>query len=316
LVELGPLESGSLIFDSSQWLDRFRDFIDGGFNDGSAEGFRLPEGSTESLPWVGIDRIKLPFNFDVGESLGADDFQLDVAWGADGEAVTTTAPNIVDVTWDPATMTATLQLDGGMGPGEYTLTTLAAAIESRGGKQLAADQSSTFFVLPGDAVDQSEQFFGVYGVDEVDLFFIREHRPGFLVDLQGDHPFDGSYFGYELRADINGDGWVNSFDATLVRDNQIGSHVVNFARTVELWTDWLTRSFAASSRSTETIATDTVDSQTKVASFDTASDETSRSRDSASIPSAGTGEHEQQVDAALADPDLLAANDLDSFSTS
>lgn len=315
-VGIGTLEAGAPIFDSSQWVPWFRDFIDGGFNDGAAAGYRLPEGASDSLPWVGIDRIRLPFNLEVGDSLDPGDFELEGAWGMDAEATATLAPQIVDVTWDGSTRLATLHLDAGLGPGEFTLTAFAAGIESLAGQQLSADQSTTFLVLPGDAVDQSEQFFGVYGVNEVDLAFIRERRSGFLIDLPGNSPWDGSYFDYDPRADINGDGWVNGFDATLVRDNQLGSYVMNVARSLQRWIESRPAPQPRSSLLVQPVD-GAVPETAKVAGFSNAPSSTEASGGSAAPLKLGGGaKRAADVDAALADPALLGDHALDDLSLS
>lgn len=217
-VGVGPITIDSPIADSSQWTPLFRDFVDGGFNDALAEGYRVADGSEVSLPWINIDRIKIPFNVDVEDSLDVDDFLLVGDSGFDADFAGGNVPGITRVDWDQATNSAVLVLDSPLGPNRFVLTVFAEGIESIVGQSMAQDRSYTFYVLPGDSVDRSALTDGYYEVDGMDATFVRNGQAGFLYDGPGSSLLDGPYFNYGLRADLNGDGTVDAVDATAVRD--------------------------------------------------------------------------------------------------
>lgn len=72
-----------LYVNSTFWQPVFRDYLDGGFNDGTAAGFPVPFGYSSSIPWLGLNEIKMRFNSDVGNSLSASDFILTGRLGFD-----------------------------------------------------------------------------------------------------------------------------------------------------------------------------------------------------------------------------------------
>ena len=219
LVGLGETVTiDQVIANSTTWQPTFRDFVDSGFNDGLTEGYRIPAESVESLPWANVDEIKLQFNEDVGASLGVGDFLLAGQSGFDADFVPGVVPSITGVTFDAATNMATVQLDQGMGPNLFSLTVFTEGIQTAGGERLVGgDQSLSLFVLPGDAVDSHVPAGGVYIVNGQDATFIRDRLTGFLFDSPGNNAFDGAYFGYDVRADIDDDGDVDGGDSTLAR---------------------------------------------------------------------------------------------------
>lgn len=113
---------------------------------------------------------------------------------------------------------ATLHLDSALGPNRFTLTVLADGIESSSGGAMLENQTYSLIVLPGDSVDQSGSATAVYSVDGFDATFVRNRQAGFLFDGDEVSILDGSYLGYQARADFNGDGTVDGTDATAVRD--------------------------------------------------------------------------------------------------
>ncbi len=218
-LAIGPgVAIDDLYVNSTTWMPFFRDYIDGGFNDDQAFGFRVTNGSKESIPWRGLDEIKLRFNSDVGDSLSVGDFNLTGQYGWDSHFVPGVVPAIASVAWDADSYTATLQLSVPLGPNRVRVTALAAGIQNSDGWVLSADQTFTIFVLEGDAVDAHAALNGQYNVNGEDWTFIRYHLSSQLIDLPGIAPLDGAYFGYDLRADVNGDGYVNGVDSLVVRD--------------------------------------------------------------------------------------------------
>ena len=220
----GP-QATDLIFDSTEWESIFRDFVDGGFNDGIADGYRLSS-ATEgtSIPWVNIDIIKVQFDSDVGESLDTEDFVLAGMNGFDRESNAGNVPMIESVTFDSMTNVATLNLDGVIGPNAFTLTLVGTGIDD-GTKTMSDSLITDFIVLPGDTVDSSDTApNNLYIVNDQDSQFAINHQTGFLSDSDGDNETDGGQFRYDLRADLDGSGDVLGNDATLASD-RVGSFV-------------------------------------------------------------------------------------------
>lgn len=201
-----------MIINSTSWSPIFRDFLDGGFNDGQASGYRFPSGSSQSVPWINVNEIKLKFTADVGASLSASDFTLAGQNGFDSNGAGFIPP-ISSVSWDVNTLVGTLHLAGVLGPNRVTVTALAADIRSGSGVPLSANQQVTFFVLTGDAADLHVNTNGQYTVNGSDSVFVNNHLSGILIDLPGVNPIDGALAGYDLRADINADGIVNGSDS-------------------------------------------------------------------------------------------------------
>jgi len=235
----GAITVGGLIVNSvadagasiTGWTPIFRDFVDGGFNDGPsmgvsadgiAEGYRITGG--ESLPWVNLNQIKVQFSANVGASLDANDFVLSGMNGFDSNFAAGVVPMIVGpVAFDTSTNIATLQLDQGMGPNQFTLTVLAADIDDGSGGSLAGgDQSFQFLVLPGDSVDVRATNPGgnVLIVNNNDAGFVVSKQSGFLFDGPGNNATDTGYFDYDIRADLDGNGQVQGPDGTIVRNRQ------------------------------------------------------------------------------------------------
>ena len=185
LVEDGP-EVTDLILDSTSWAGIFRDFVDGGFNDGIDEGYRLssaPAGT--SVPWINVDTIKVQFDGDVGASLDVADFILTGQNGFDQDFLLGNIPTITTVTFNSANNTATLALSSEMGPNAFSLTVLAAGVTD-GVNPMLADSTSDFIVLPGDVVDLSSSTpGGLYLVNGPDSSASSAANNGFLFDAPG-----------------------------------------------------------------------------------------------------------------------------------
>ncbi|MEP4223198.1 Calx-beta domain-containing protein [Rhodopirellula bahusiensis] len=220
LVE-GTVTIEDLIADSSQWEPVFRDFIDGGFNDGVAEGYRFLASTDTSLPWVNVDRLKIQFSEDVGASLDVSDFELVGQDGFEASYTPGATPNITGVTFDPSTFIATVQLDMPLSPNIYYFDILAAGISSTTSTTLAGgDQRLEFVALPGDSVDLSSTTGGFYIVSGNDSQFVQTRQAGFLFDDPASTAFDGPYFNYDIRADLDGDGAVDADDAQAAQMRQ------------------------------------------------------------------------------------------------
>ena len=73
-------------------------------------------------------------------------------------------------------------------------------------------------MLPGDSIDAHATSGDLYLVSGNDVTFVRDRVTGFLFDTLGDNPTDAAYFGYDARADINGDGSVTGADVTRARN--------------------------------------------------------------------------------------------------
>lgn len=220
-----------LYVNSTFWQPVFRDYLDGGFNDGTAAGFPVPFGYSSSIPWLGLNEIKMRFNSDVGNSLSASDFILTGRLGFDSNLAPGQVPTISNVTWNADTSMATLQLSDVVGPNIVTVTVVAAEIQTNDQVPMAANQSFRLFVLTGDTVDAHVATNGTYRVNGQDSTFVRDHLSGQLIDFPGNDPLDGAYFNYDMRADTNGDGRVNGVDSTVIRD-RLSSFVVDLAPVV------------------------------------------------------------------------------------
>ncbi len=134
-INAGPRVMG-IYADSSQWVDSFRDFVDGGFSDASAIGYRISSGESQyqTLPWVNIDRLKIQFSRDVSASLERSDFGL--AQAADilaFPAQPARFPSLVSVSYDATTNIATMQFDTFFSAAAIDLKLLAGGIaDARG----------------------------------------------------------------------------------------------------------------------------------------------------------------------------------------
>ncbi|WP_236615673.1 beta strand repeat-containing protein [Rhodopirellula europaea] len=217
----GTITIGEMLADSSQWEPIFRDFVDGGFNDGVSEGYRFLSSTSTSLPWVNVDRLKIQFSADVGASLDVSDFELVGLDGFEASYAPGATPSITGVTFDASTFIATVQLDTPLSPNIYYLDILAAGISTTSSETLAGgDQRVKFVTLPGDSVDLSSTTGGFYIVSGNDAQFVQMRQAGFIFDDPSSTAFDGPYFNYDVRADVNGDGQINTDDAQHVQMRQ------------------------------------------------------------------------------------------------
>ena len=69
------------------------------------------------------------------------------------------------------------------------------------------------FVLPGDAWDENDNPMGVRIVNANDQRRIRDLQNGVIVQGYG-------ALGYDLRSDLDGNGFIDAVDQLLVRDRQ------------------------------------------------------------------------------------------------
>ncbi|MFC1759604.1 hypothetical protein ACFL2H_12700, partial [Planctomycetota bacterium] len=225
----GEIRVTEWLVDSSFWTSTFRDYVDGGFNDGPsagllddaiAEGYPLNPNSDASLPWINIDRLKIRFSHDVGTSLDVSDFSLSGRAGFDQNFASISVPTIQSVTFDDTSLIATLYLSDVIGPTLANVEVFAGGIAASGvDLSMLDDESQTFSVLPGDSVDvHRENPNGQFTVNGSDSTFIRDRLTGFLFEQPGNNESDNAYFEYDPRADVNGDGHVNGSDSTFVRD--------------------------------------------------------------------------------------------------
>ena len=220
--------------DSTAWSATFRDYVDGGFADPSALGYRVPTGSGQfqTLPWVNLNVLRVRFNVDVGPSLTLADFAVGAApgWAALGVPVTA-MPNMVSVGYDPATFTATLVFDGTIPAAVLDLKIVAAGVTSAAGTPLdgewannvtggasgngtpGGDFAFRLFVLPGDTRDQNAAAAGVRTVNTNDSQRVRDTQNGLVRPSTGP-------IGYDIRADLDGSATINSTDSLYVRNQQ------------------------------------------------------------------------------------------------
>jgi hypothetical protein len=233
LASESPPQVVDVIVDSSAWSTAFRNFVDDGFADPAAEGYRIPRGPSQlvSLPWVNIDQIKVVFSKNITSPLSTANFRLDSVseYVALGRPVST-IPTIQNVTYDAATFTATLQLSKFIPASVLHLTVLSSGVTDQltqaldgewqnaitladsGNGVAGGDFEFQLFVLPGDARDESLGN-GTRTVNANDAQDVRDFQNGFAL------PAFGS-IKYSQRADLNGDSFINAHDAQFVRDQQ------------------------------------------------------------------------------------------------
>ena len=220
-----------VILDSTQWTSTFRDWVDGGFNDGVAEGQRLSASAGMSVPQVNVDTIKVSFDSDVSNSLDASDFVLIGARGFDANSIPGAVPTVISgpYDYDFSTNTATIPLSGPLGPNEYSLTVVGSGVQDGRANTMGPDFTHRFVVLPGDSADMHQATTtDLYIVNGLDSTFVRDRLSGFLFDQPGNHGADGAHSNYDVRADVDGDGMVNGTDATIIRD-RLSSFVQPFS---------------------------------------------------------------------------------------
>ena len=220
--------------DSAAWSATFRDYVDGGSGDGSALGYRVPNGKLqqESLPWVNVNRLRLRFSADVGASLNLSDFALSAAagytalGGANGGM-----PQLLSFAYDPTTFTVTLSFDRAFSTAAVDLKIAAAGVTDAAGRALdgeytngvtagpsgngtaGGDFSYRLFFVPGDASDTTAGG-GTRTVNATDAQRVRTAQNGTLSaagQVQG---------AYDARADLNGDGKVDGNDSDYSRTLQ------------------------------------------------------------------------------------------------
>jgi hypothetical protein len=209
--------------DSTAWSTDFRDYVDGGFTDPSAVGYRIPNGTLqeETLPWVNINRLKVVFSEDVGASLNVNDFVLSAApgWLALGNPVDS-APTVVGFAYDSSTFTVTLLLSKVFSAAVVDLKIGSAGVTNGDGTNLdgewvngvtpgssgdgaaGGDFSYRIFVLPGDTVDESGGL-GTRTVNTNDSQQVRDLQNGLALKQFG-------AFGYDPRADLDGSSVINT----------------------------------------------------------------------------------------------------------
>jgi hypothetical protein len=223
----------SVIADSSSWTTAFRDYVDGTFTDPSALGYRLPKGPQQfrTIPWVNVDRLKVVFSEDVGGSLSLDDFKLTTTPGFVALSVPPgTTPTLAGLSYDSTTFTATLALSKAFpaavvdlrisaeGVSDINANRLdgewlnAVALENSGDGAAGGDFSFRLYVLPGDVADLSAQRT-TWNVNATDGQLVRDLQNGLALPGIG-------VFGYDPRADLDGNNRINSNDGTLIRDQQ------------------------------------------------------------------------------------------------
>ncbi len=223
----------SVIADSSEWADTFRDYVDGGFTDPSKLGYRISTGTKQllTLPWVNIDRLHVVFSKDVAGSIDLSDFQLVatpgyIALSNPIEAI----PKITRVTYDAARLTATLFLDkafgaavadlkiGAFGVSDSALNKLdgewkdGVTTDGSGNGVPGGDFSFRMFVLPGDSAEETRGS-GTRTVNSNDAQKVRDLQNGFAL------PGFGS-IAYDARADLDGSSFINSDDSQFSREQQ------------------------------------------------------------------------------------------------
>ncbi len=141
---LGVYVNGSQ--SGNAWTPTFRDYVDGGFGDGSAIGYPIPLGAAQAdtLPWINVNEIIVQFSHNVGASINPDgsDFVISGTPGLltnSSEGIffqLTTLPTITGASFNTANNTATLTLDDVIDPAVIDLTVLSAGIFNAGGQLL------------------------------------------------------------------------------------------------------------------------------------------------------------------------------------
>ncbi len=180
---------------------------------------------------VNVDRLKVVFSEDVGGSLSLDDFKLTTTPGFVALSVPPgTPPTLVGLSYDSTTFTATLVLskafpaavvdlrisaegvvdvDANRLDGEWLN---AVALGNSGDGAAGGDFSFRLYVLPGDVADLSAQRT-TWNVNATDGQLVRDLQNGLALPGIG-------VFGYDPRADLDGNNRINSNDGTLIRDQQ------------------------------------------------------------------------------------------------
>ena len=212
------IEVADLVLNGTAWNSDFRNFLDGGFNDGVELGYRVLDNPGVSVPWVNVDEILIQFTSDVGASLTPSDFVFTGSDGFDQDFLPGAVPTITGVTFDNVTNVATLSLSTALEANVYTLTALGAGITD--GTATLTDFTTQFVALPGDALDVSSSSPSgtLYNVQGSDTTFVRSSVTGFLNDSPGVTAFDGPFFNYDVRADLDGSANVDGSDVTRARD--------------------------------------------------------------------------------------------------
>ena len=223
----------SVFADSSKWADTFRDYVDGGFTDPSALGYRISSGTKqlETLPWVNIDRLHVVFSNDVAGSIDQSDFQLVATPGYIALSNPPGAlPKIVQFTYDSSRRTATLFLDKAFQAGVADLKIGSTGLFDSASNRLdgewidgvttngsgngvpGGDFSFRMFVLPGDSMEETRGI-GTRTVNSNDAQKVRDLQNGFAL------PGFGA-IGYDARADLDGSSFINSDDSQFSRQQQ------------------------------------------------------------------------------------------------
>lgn len=199
---------------SSQWDSAFVAHLETS-NLGTA-GYSIPVGSSqqlESLPWTTLDEVHITFSEDVnikrqdlsitGVAAGpytTSDFFYDPATKTAVWTLTSSlaAGDRVHLDLDGSSSTAVQDLDGNVLDGEWTdeVSTYSSGNGSAGG-----DFEFSFNVLQGDAIASAL-------VDYYDYYYTR-YAEGYGI---GDS-------GYDLRYDIDGNGFIEQADWEEVLDN-------------------------------------------------------------------------------------------------
>ena len=199
---------------SSQWHSAFVGHLESS-NLGTS-GYSIPVGSSqqlESLPWTTIDEVRITFSEDVnlkrqdlsitGASAGVYETNTFFYDPATKTAVWTLSDSLaagdrVHLDLDGSSSTAVQDLDGNVLDGEWTdgVSTYDSGNGTAGG-----DFEFSFNVLKGDAIASDL-------VDYYDYYYTR-YAEGYGI---GDS-------GYDLRYDIDGDGFIEQADWEEVLDN-------------------------------------------------------------------------------------------------
>ena len=230
--------------------DTFRDFVDGGFGDPSAVGYLFPKGAGQlnTLPWNNANEVAIQFNEDVGATVAGNPAAFDLvnrqnSFGSTGTGLGV-PPNVTAVSWNLATLTATLTLDGVIDSSVFELTIDSSMVTNAAGDLLdgetgfvsgvsdgvltgnsgdgveGGDFAFTVLALPGDSRDLSPGDDsdgsvwdnGPWAVNSTDRDYTNSLQNSFLFDDLS-VPFQGPVGGYDARADYNGDHVINSTDA-------------------------------------------------------------------------------------------------------
>jgi hypothetical protein len=237
----GPRVTGVFV-NSTAWDPVFRDFADGGFGS-FARGYAIPTGSANqllTLPWVNINQILVRFNEDVEASLSISDFSLgNSVAGIRANETTATIPEVVSLSFDTATLIATLTLNQFIDASVIKLEITASNVSDISGNILDGEWvngSSTLSgngvnggnfsfqlnVLPGKAsqVIPTGDYSNAIVEFAADGSAIVAAQAGFIEEGYFEAP-------YSIYADINGSAdSVDSADLLLM-NNRIGSRLLH-----------------------------------------------------------------------------------------